>query len=426
MPPAMMPVIFRIPGLGWDVPGYGLALMIGFFLSILWAIRRTARSGGSTDVIVNCGFISLVAGLVGARFMYVAHYWSQFANRGSALQVFWSVLDMRKGGLEVYGGFLAAIVAVVFYLWLSQNSIRWYMDIIAPSAALGHAVTRIGCFLNGCCWGGVCEQVPWAVRFPYGSPAQVQQCKAHGPEALLPAELLLFGEGASGGSAAPIPREALQASDLMLDAARSAAHDIANRNQELRVRIAQTTDPQEQKRLQAEIQNVGRELGKKYPREVAKAAQQMDRYSLSAVQLRTLAHEHPSLPVHPTQIYATITLLLLALLLNALYWRRTRDGQVICMLLLVEPWTRWVLEILRADNPIDTLGQFTISQFLAICISAIGLVGLLALRRLPPRSPRAAAWQPAAEAGASPTPSHASETDASRRKGKRRPNRFRK
>jgi phosphatidylglycerol:prolipoprotein diacylglycerol transferase len=122
----------------------------------------------------------------------------------------------------------------------------------------------------------------------------------------------------------------------------------------------------------------------------------MQQSGMTLSQLKDLAGHYHSLPVHPTQLYSTIALLLIAGLLSAVYWRRTRDGQVICVFLLVEPWTRYALELLRADNPVDTLG-FTVSQFLAITLSGAGLLGLLLLRLLPPRSPRAKLWEPEEE-----------------------------
>ena len=96
----MMPVIFRIPFLGKDIPSYGLMMMIGFMLAIVWAAHRAAKSKANPDVVLNCGFIALIAGVVGCRFMYVVHYWDQFKNRGDAGQVFMAIIDVTKGGLE--------------------------------------------------------------------------------------------------------------------------------------------------------------------------------------------------------------------------------------------------------------------------------------------------------------------------------------
>ena len=92
---------------------------------------------------------------------------------------------------------------------------------------------------------------------------------------------------------------------------------------------------------------------------------------------------------------------MIALLLDAIYWRRTRDGQVIFCLLLIEAISRYVLEIIRADNPVDSLGgTFTISQAIAVGMTMLGLAGLLLLRLLPRRSPRARVWTPPPETNA--------------------------
>jgi phosphatidylglycerol:prolipoprotein diacylglycerol transferase len=402
----MIPVIFRVPGLGWDLPGYGLALMIGFLLSVMWAARRAERSRGDPEIVLNCGFFALLGGVVGARAMYVYHYWEQFGHRGSLRETISAILDVRQGGLEVYGGFITVVILVFGYLWLTKRSIRWYLDIIAPSAALGMAIGRIGCFLNGCCHGGVCD-LPWAVRFPFGSPAAAQQWTDLKPGAGLPQQLLVFpdkGVYPNGLAATPIPREILINSPKQIEATHQAALKVKADRAKLVAQIAQTSAAEQKKQLQAELDTQDKQqsaavsslagLGCAAPPLLT--VRQMEKYGLRADELRALAALYPSLPVHPTQLYSTITLGLLAALLSALYWRRTRDGQVICTLLLIEPWTRWMLEILRADNPVDTLGTFTVSQFLGICLSVVGLLGLLALRKLPPRSARAVLWEPPA------------------------------
>lgn len=394
----MMPVLFKIPGLGWDITTYGFCLMVGFLLSIMWAVRRALRSGANPDVVLNCGFLALLGGVGGARAMYVVHYWEQqFAHRGSTWQVIKGVIDIREGGVEVYGGFIAVVVLVLLYLWLGRHSIRWYLDIMAPSAALGMSIGRIGCFLNGCCFGGACD-LPWAVRFPFGSPATRQQWTDHVPGAALPRELLVFppdGISGDGLAASPLPRESLRSSDERLEQARQ-AYDKIRQAQQWQATAGKSASAAEKQRMADELLAIAR-LGLTPAEEMA--AQAMSRNNISAAELRRLADEHRSVAVHPSQLYSTINLGLLALLLSAVYWRRTRDGQVICTMLFVEPITRVLLEIVRADNPEDVKIPWlpvplTISQFLAICLSAIGLIGLLLLRRMPPRSPRAVRWEP--------------------------------
>jgi phosphatidylglycerol:prolipoprotein diacylglycerol transferase len=379
----MMPVVFRIPFVNIDVPGYGLAMMLGFLLSVVWAVRRATKSGANPDVVLNCAFIALIGGVGGSRIMYVVHYWEQFAHRGNWLAVALAVIDVRKGGLEVYGGFIAASLGVLVYMIFWRHSFRWYLDILAPSAALGMGLGRIGCFLNGCCWG-LPSDLPWAVRFPFGSNASIEQWYAGQLD--MPKELIWMPPNRAfpdGRPAALLPREMLRMTDADFAKIKPALDKIVREDAALIVRRQQATSAAERADIDKQASRLRAEL-------------------------QELAHQHPSLPVHPTQLYSTITLVLLALLLSALYWRRTRDGQVICTMLLIEPWTRYILETIRADNPVDTF-HFTISQFLALLISLIGLAGLIALQYAKPRSPRAKLWEP--------PPSDACATG----KGKRQP-----
>lgn len=400
----MWPVLFRIPYINYDVPAYGAMLMVGFLLSAIWAAHRAVKSHGNPDVVLNCAFLALLGGVGGARLMYVIHYWDEhFANAGGPWAVFRAVIDVRRGGLEVYGGVIAVCLLVVFYLWRSKHSLRWYFDIMAPSCALGMGIGRIGCFLNGCCFGGVCQDLPFAVRFPFASPAQMQQYLDHVPGSELPPELVLEpGDGALPADARPIglPRETMLLSDAQLAAAGTAWEEWRGRRNELAAAITATSDARERARLEAELRAAEQRAERALPYggctpaiSVKIAAHQLSKHDLTPAELRQVAAQHRSLPVHPTQLYSTVALLLIALFLSVLYWRRTRDGQVILTLFLIEPPTRWAIELLRADNPVDTAG-LTISQFLAICLMAFALLGLFALRYLPRRSPRAVPWVP--------------------------------
>lgn len=391
----MLPVIWKIPGLGIEITGYGVALMVGFLLSISWATKRAARSGANPDIILNCGFLALIGGIVGARGMYVYHYWDELYSHHTSVVSFISdfFLGIQKGGLEVYGGFITVVVLVLGYLLLRRHSIRWYLDIMAPSAALGMAIGRIGCFCTGCCFGGTCD-LPWAVRFPYGSLAQRQQWTERRPGAELPQQLLVTspdGVFSDGSVTFPVSRESLRVTEAELAAVNAAQQEALKKIAELRAQAERSADPKQQAALNAALRSLNSD-GSAY----FDVRRQMQVYGLSLAELREIARPFWSLPVHPTQLYSVVTLGLLAALLNALYWRRTRDGQVILTMLLVEPWTRWVLEILRADNPVDVAG-FTVSQFLGLWLSALGLVGLIALRFLPARSPRAVWWVPPPE-----------------------------
>ncbi len=381
----MMPVVFTIPILNKDVPGYGLMLTIAFLLSIWWAARRAQRSGADPDVILNCGFVALIAGVVGCRAMYVIHYWDQFRELGGPAQIALGIIDITRGGLEFYGGFILSLIAIPAWLALYEKvSLRWYCDIMAPSAMLGLAIGRIGCLLNGCCYGGTCE-LPWKMTFPYGSPAAVEQWQRKEPGAGLPAELLY---SVPLGITMPLSRESMAASDEAI--ARAEQQEAQARTAlEQHKAAGASADPGKLRTLEEAL------LAARAPHRDLRDTMRL--HGLTSAQVRALADQHRSLAVHPAQIYSTITAGLLAALLSAVYWRRTRDGQVILLMVAIEPITRLLLELIRADNPVDQFGALTISQALAVPMACVGVLGLLALRWLPARSPRAKLWEPEPE-----------------------------
>jgi phosphatidylglycerol:prolipoprotein diacylglycerol transferase len=96
--------------------------------------------------------------------------------------------DLGIGGLVMYGGFIGALIAGTIFFKVKKLPFLPYADACAPSIGFGIFLTRIGCFLNGCCYGAPASG-PLAIKFPADSPAGMYQteCHAHG---LFPSQLL--------------------------------------------------------------------------------------------------------------------------------------------------------------------------------------------------------------------------------------------
>ncbi len=365
------PELFKIPWLNTTVPSYGVMLVIGFLGGTWWMTRRAGRVKADPDIVLNLAFIVLFFSMLGARAFYVVHYWeSQFADRPG------QILDLRAGGFEFYGGLAGAFVPAVLYLWYKGLSIRLYADLVTPSLLFGLGIGRIGCFLFGCCWGGSCPPgLPWAVRFPYGSPPHQRQWEHR--LATLPAELVFIDPV---GLAAPVPRRILALT----------AENMAK----LRTRLAEAAtaaadakaegDPERIEKAQADSARLQRAAGL--------LLDHLARFDAMPASLGELA-ARPAFrtgPLHPAQIYALIGALLLAWLTNACFYRRKRHGTVMVLGLMLYAVERFVAEVIRVDNPRDTFG-LTISQGISIALFLTALVSLLVLRRLPLRSPKPAA-----------------------------------
>jgi phosphatidylglycerol:prolipoprotein diacylglycerol transferase len=153
----MHPILFKLGP--FELHAYGAMLALSFFLGILLASRRGPARGISPDFIVDVSFGIVLASIVGSRLMYVVFHREEIAS-------FLDVIAVWKGGMTMYGGVLAAMAVSWLYAWRRKISFLDLADTMAPSLALGLMVTRVGCFLNGCCYGKPTDSF-LGVQFPF-------------------------------------------------------------------------------------------------------------------------------------------------------------------------------------------------------------------------------------------------------------------
>jgi phosphatidylglycerol:prolipoprotein diacylglycerol transferase len=187
----MLKELFTIP-LGADgIPlySYGLLLVVGFLAALQLSKFLARRVGIDPEIFVTAGLIALATGVFGARLSHILENLSQYTRSDLSFgQNLMNAINLREGGLTYYGGFLLAFPATVLYGYFKKVPLRLGMDIVAPCLMVGLAFGRIGCFLNGCCYGAPCN-VSWlGVQFPYESPAYVDQFRTG--EVTPPADLL--------------------------------------------------------------------------------------------------------------------------------------------------------------------------------------------------------------------------------------------
>lgn len=155
----MHPIAFELGT--FPIHWYGVMMTLAFFVGLWTASRRGRRDGISAEHVLDLGTWLLLGTIVGARALHVITYWREvYADKP------WTEIFMiQHGGLVFYGGLIGAALACLIFCRLKKLPLWKVADALAPSIALGYVFGRIGCLLNGCCFGRVCH-LPWAIRYP--------------------------------------------------------------------------------------------------------------------------------------------------------------------------------------------------------------------------------------------------------------------
>lgn len=345
----------RIP-LGIAIRGYGLFLLLGMVAGIGVVLGRAGRFGMTTDQVLTLTFTMVVCGIVGARLFYVIQKWDSFRD-ATGWELIRETVDMTKGGLVVYGSLIGGLVGAIAYLWKSRLPVRLTADLLAPGMAIGLALGRIGCLMNGCCFGGVCESDLPRIEFPVGAPPYMAQLEQG---TLLGMTLQAPQEPGMGYRVIAVEPGSM-ADELGVNGGDEVGLELPDRA--LLVAALKEGLP-----VETEVVLVHRPAETGSPRA----------YPIPARKLPL-----KSRPVHPTQIYSAINAFLLALVLWFYFPFRRSDGEVFALLLVLYSIARFLLESIRSDE----MGQFgtdwTISQWISMVALGVGLLAWIALRLAP-------------------------------------------
>ncbi len=165
----MHPVLFKIGPV--VITSYGVLLTSAFASGLLFSLSRTKGSEIKKEVILDLFLVVMLSSVVGSRFFYVIFHLDEFEGRLlDMINPIQSTGQIGIAGLSMAGGVVLAIFFGISYLHIKKINIWKVADIAAPSFPLGLAIARIGCFLNGCCFGKPTDTF-LGITFPYDSPA---------------------------------------------------------------------------------------------------------------------------------------------------------------------------------------------------------------------------------------------------------------
>lgn len=339
----------RIPGWlpdGIPIYGYGTMLFLAFLLGTWIAGRRAEKAGISRNRIQDLAIWLFVFGIAGARLTYLIVFGVPFSQ-------FFRLWD---GGLIFYGSVIGGLIGFVFaYIFVirKHHLSGWtIVDVIAPSIALGLCLGRLGCLLNGCCYGNVaCADCTFQSHFPLSAPPRY--------------DLVQKGYQTSAG---------FSLSDTASDRPTVGAVDPASAMGKAGLQAGDVILAINETEI-ASPADLDTAMGIQWPRGRNDLSLKVKRGNQELV-------IGPVVPVtiglHPTQLYSSVGNFIMFCMLLAFSPLKTRDGQVMNLLLLCYPIHRFLIESLRNDTERYVLGSWwpamTLSQNISIGLFAAGLV----------------------------------------------------
>jgi phosphatidylglycerol:prolipoprotein diacylglycerol transferase len=160
---------FFLPMATVPVFGYGAMLLLSFWSAGTYGAWRARQQGIPEKLIWDLAITILMSGIVGARIFYLVQKREMvFADVHTVGQFLFTLVNLPDGGIVLYGGVIGGAIAFLAFCRHHKLSVLNIADIVTPSVFLGVGFGRIGCFLNGCCYGDFCD-LPWSVQYPSGT-----------------------------------------------------------------------------------------------------------------------------------------------------------------------------------------------------------------------------------------------------------------
>jgi phosphatidylglycerol:prolipoprotein diacylglycerol transferase len=341
-------IYFVVPNLlepdGLPIRGFGVMMLLAVVAGVGLSIYRARQMGVDAEVIFSLSFWMFLLGILGARLFFIIEYRKDFI-RDTWLETIKAMVNVPQGGIVLYGAFFGGILAALLFFHYRKLPALALADIIVPGMVVGAALGRVGCFLNGCCFGGLCEANLPKVEFPAKSPPYQHQL-AHG---------WLHGVRLAEDHGRVFIREVLanspaEAAGLKRD------DEIVSINGQTVAGIASA------EQLLAPVPAIP------IPAVV--------RIRLGDRTEHLLAFNPPprSRPVHPAQLYDAVNLALMALVLWLYYPLRRHEGELLAVGMMFYAITRFVIEIIRVDEPSQLGTTFSISQLISFGVLLAGAI----------------------------------------------------
>lgn len=149
------PVAFSLGPI--EVRWYGIMIALAVMTLVLWTLREVRKGAKiSPDTVFTAALVGIPSGVIFSRLLHVLDNWSYYSQNPGQI--------IGGGGLAAYGAILGAALGIFVYSRLAHFKFGYFADVLAPGIILAQAVGRVGCTLNGCCYGTQAN-IPWAIVY---------------------------------------------------------------------------------------------------------------------------------------------------------------------------------------------------------------------------------------------------------------------
>jgi phosphatidylglycerol:prolipoprotein diacylglycerol transferase len=371
----MQQILVRIPWINVPIFGFGAMLFVAFLTCTWVAGRRARREGIAPERIQDLAIWLFVGGLLGARTLFLLI--DAKPRPAGVLDFLWQLPRIWDGGIILYGSLVGGFLGYIAYYWVSFHRYRIptlrLTDILVPSLALGIAFGRLGCLLNGCCYGQVAcaDCVVYPVHFPLSAPPRFAMTRAGYQTAAG------FTYATPEDPSAKTVKVGLVEKDSAADRAGLKPGDLIEKADG--ETLAGVPDETPTERLSYHMTE-GWERGRNV-------------LTLSVLDPdgknpHDLTFAPRTLGLHPTQLYETVSMFLLFLVLVALDPVRQREGLMTAVAMMGYSVHRGLNELLRADTRPDVFERL-FSYFLFAAGAALAVYVLTRGRKVQASVPEA-------------------------------------
>jgi phosphatidylglycerol:prolipoprotein diacylglycerol transferase len=167
------PVAFSIGPV--SISWYGIMVALAVITLVIWALFSVKKDHRlSYDMVINAALVGIPSGVIFSRLLHVVDLWDYYYKNPG--------LIIGGEGLSIWGAVLGATLGIWLFSLLSKKfSFGYLADVLAPGIILAQAIGRVGCTLNGCCYGKM-TTLPWAIVYtnlnshgPIGIPVHPTQ-----------------------------------------------------------------------------------------------------------------------------------------------------------------------------------------------------------------------------------------------------------